>query len=155
MQVMMRAVRKCHPSESLYIKAKEMQEGPPIGAVPEEVGMDFVGTTKDLTRISNNQRTLCHRYADERNKFGEARYDLALLLVPHQDEPRYQKAAFDKQLLFLLSETLETNKVAVYKMYEDYIKCRERYKGLALMIQRNSERISWQQSLLKFAREND
>ena len=117
--------------------------------------MDFISTDKELRDISEHQRKLCYRYADERNKYGEARYDLALLLVPKQVDPRYQKAAFDKQLLFLLSETLETNKVAVYKMYEDYIKCRERYKGLALMIQRNSEYISWQQSLMRYAREND
>ena len=117
--------------------------------------MDFVSEERKLRKISDNQRVLCREYAIERNKYGQARYDLGLLLIPHQDKREFQKASFEKQLLLLLEQTPENQKVAVYSMYKDYITCREKYKGLALMIQRNSELISWTQSMLHYAREND
>ena len=117
--------------------------------------MDFITCDRELRKISENQRVLCRKYAVERNKFGEAKCDLGLLLVPHQDDPQYTKASFDKQVLMLLKDTPENLKDVLYAMYKDYIKCEQNYKGLEKMIQRNSERISWQQSMLKFAREND
>ena len=117
--------------------------------------MDFVSTTEALIKISENQRKLCRQYAQERHKYGEAKCDLGLQLVIHQDDPRYQKASFEKQLLLLLKETPEAQKDVFYSLYKDYVKCKQNYKGLDKMIQRNSEQISWTQSMLKFAREND
>ena len=117
--------------------------------------MDYMELKENLSTTSENQRTLTRRYMEQRNKFGNAKYDLALLLVPYQDQKEFQKASFEKQLLMLLEDTPENRKAGVYSMYEDYIKCQQNYKGLALMIQRNSEYISWQQSLMRYAREND
>jgi len=117
--------------------------------------MDFVSTERALRAISDNQRKLCRKYAEDRHKYGEAKFNLRMLLIPHQEEDHYRKASFDKQINMLLSDTPENHKTEVYKYVEDYDKCRENYKGREQMIKCNSEEISWTQSMLRYSREND
>ena len=117
--------------------------------------MDFVESERELRKISESQRKLTHRYADIRNQYGQAKWDLILLLIPHQNDDRYRKASWDKQVQMLLADTPENHKTEVYGIAEKYTKCKEQYKGIDKMIEMRSSRITAIQSLRRYAREND
>ena len=117
--------------------------------------MDFMGTERKLSKVSADLRKLTRRYAELRNQYGTANYNLHILLIPCQKEDRYRKASFDKQLIMLMADTPENHKTEVYKYVEDFIKCREQYKGYDKMIEERRDEISWTQSMLRYAREND
>ena len=117
--------------------------------------MDFVETEREFRKISEAQTKLARSYAVERDKFGQAHYNLRILLVPHQEDDRYRKASFEKQLNMLMADTPENHKPEVYKYVEDYTKSQQRYKGLEKMLEARQDDRSGQQSLMKYARNND
>lgn len=116
--------------------------------------MDFIVVEKELRELANKQRELSGKYAKIRHDYGVARHNLFLLLVAKQKEKDYKKASLDKQIIMLLSETLECNKIEVYKYAEDYTKLEQDYKGLDKLIEAYASRISSIQSLLRYEREN-
>ena len=117
--------------------------------------IDYISTEEELRKLAEAQRKLAYKYAKIRNDFGQARWEVMLLLTPHLAEDKYRKASAEKQILMLLSDTLENHKAEVYGICETYTKALQQYKGLERILDANSSRISAIQSLLRYAREND
>lgn len=116
--------------------------------------MDFIATEQELYDLTSQLRTLARQYYNTRKAYGEAKHGLHILLVPHQGEDGFKRASIDKQILNMLSITLDNHKEEVYAMYKDYIELEEKYKGLEKLIDATSSRIMAIQSLMRWEREN-
>lgn len=116
--------------------------------------MDIIATEQELRELAEKQREMCEQYFEARKRFGEAKLNLTVLLVPHQEEKDYRKASFEKQLLMLLADTPENHKPEVYGYYREYIEQEQRYKGLEKIIEAYASRISSLQSLMKWEKQN-
>ena len=117
--------------------------------------MDLTTVVRDLDRLFASQADFSKRYYEARKKFAQARYNLTLLLIPKQEDKDYRKASFEKQLLMLLGETPENHKKEVHEYYKDFVTYEQEYKGLEVLVESISSRISSLQSLMKWVREND
>ncbi len=117
--------------------------------------MDFIEAESELKEVAERQRILCQKYAQERQNYGQAAWDVMLLLVPNQQHDFYRKASFEKQVLMLLADTPEHHKEEVYGVVKQMKLCREKYKGLERLIEQAAGRISSLQSLMRYARQND
>lgn len=112
--------------------------------------MDFVASERELSQLSADQAKLARRYAAERNAYGEASWEVMVLLVPHQAEDHYRKAAYEKQLVMLLGDCPEAAEPV-----KRLTLAQQRYKGLEKMLDQKAARISSLQSLMRYARQND
>ena len=110
--------------------------------------MDFIAAEKELRRLSADQQALARKYVIQRNKYGEALWEVMVLLAPHQDEDAYRKVSHEKQVLMLMGEVPGAG-VAVKEM----TLAQQRYKGLEKLIDAKGARISSLQSLMRYARE--
>ena len=117
--------------------------------------LDFVPTQAKLEELTNKLLILGEAYREARESFGDAKNALVVLLIPKQDQAKYQKASFEKQLLLMLNETLEIHRAEVYQYHEDYVKQRDIYKGLDKQIETITTKIMTIQSLMKWQRQND
>ena len=116
--------------------------------------LDYINIDEELRALASGQRELAKKYLRIRNNYGQAKWELMLLLVPHLKDDRYRKASSAKQVLMLLSDTLEVHKVEVYGIAEKYTKTLESFKGLQRLIDANASRISTIQSLMRYASQN-
>ena len=122
---------------------------------PKGIPMDFVKTQEELRLLTGKLIKLGRQYKTAREAFGEAKYTLDVELTPKQDDPKYQKASFEKQLLMLRNSTIKKNKSVIYGYHEDYIKQEQRYKGIEKLMEAIISRITTIQSLIRWQREND
>ena len=114
--------------------------------------IDYISTEEELRELAKGQRELAEKYLKIRKEYGEAKWELMLLLAPELKHERYRKASSQKQILMLMSEALEVHKTYIYKVTETYTKSIEDYKGLQRLIDANGSRISTLQSLMRYAR---
>ena len=112
--------------------------------------MDFIQSEKELRALAASHARLARRYAAERNAYGEASWEVMVLLVPHQGEEHYRKASHEKQVLMLMADC-----PAAEEPVKRMTLARERYKGLERMLEHRASRISALQSLMRYARSND
>lgn len=117
--------------------------------------MDFIETERELRDLADKQTKVAKRYSLIRKEYGDALWSIRVLLAPHMDDKRFQKASFEKGIILLMAETPENHKQEVYKFVEDLTKLREQYKGIAYIYEANADRIRSLQSLMRYARTND
>jgi len=120
--------------------------------------MDYIETERELLDLSNRQIRLAEEYRKARVAFGRAKHNLQIYLVPKQKNPRYQRAALDRQIMMLISDMLtdedEKGLAHVRLAQEEYIKAQQEYKGLEKLLEAYTSRITVFQSLMRWQREN-
>ena len=113
--------------------------------------IDYIPMEEELSNLAKDQRELAYKYINIRNNYGQAKWEIMLLIAPLLKDDRYRKASSHKQILMLMEEALEVHKEYIYKTAETYTKALEQYKGLQRLINANASRISTIQSLMRYA----
>jgi len=113
--------------------------------------IDYISTEEELRTLAEGQRKLAYKYAKTRKAYGDAKWEIMLLIAPLLKEDRYRKASSHKQILMLMQEALEVHKKYIYEVSETYTKSLEEYKGIQRLINANASRISTIQSLMRYA----
>ena len=55
--------------------------------------LDYINIDEELRALASGQRELAKKYLRIRNNYGQAKWELMLLLVPHLKDDRYRKQA--------------------------------------------------------------
>ncbi len=113
--------------------------------------IDYIPMQEELSNLAKDQRELAYKYINIRNDYGQAKWEIMLLIAPLLKDDRYRKASSHKQILMLMEEALEVHKEYIYKTAETYTKSLEQFKGLQRLINANASRISTIQSLMRYA----
>lgn len=105
---------------------------------------------KELSALANKQIELAGRYEQSRRKAGEAKTDLDILLVTHIKDIRAQKSNVGIEMAYIMLMEIEPTARQIYKtMIEET----ENYKGLEVLIEAHQSKISLEQSVLRYFRE--
>lgn len=112
--------------------------------------MDFIETQRQIEKLGQKLLALAEEYRAKRTAYGKARSRLILHLIPMQNNPKYQKAALERQYIMLLQDAKDEDRQKVQKIYREMIESHEEYKGLEQLIDAHKARLSSLQSLMKW-----
>jgi len=116
---------------------------------------DYIETIQFMHQCNKDLTERSEEYCKVRTEYGETKSRLMVHLILKQRHEKYQKAAIDKQILFLASETPTENYNAISDDVRLYFKLRERYKGLKMIIKAIETKITTKQTEMNFQRSND
>ena len=116
---------------------------------------DYIETVQFMRECNRDLTERSEEYCRVRTEYGEARARLMVHLILKQRHEKYQKAAIDKQILFLASGTPKDNFDAMSDDVQRYFKLRERYKGLKMIIKAIETKITTKQTEMNYQRNND
>ena len=61
--------------------------------------LDYIPMEKELSDLAKSQRELAYKYVKIRNDYGQAKWEIMLLIAPLLKDDRYRKASSHKQIL--------------------------------------------------------